>query len=264
MTWLDNLVDEYYQWLRKKTILKEDSLTGWTMIDTPFIGLFNDTLMLYAKKEHNRIIISDDGETIHNLELCGASITRSPKRKELIDKIIMNYGIKIKDKELIIEADESNFVQKKHNFISAVSELNDFYLLSKHTISSIFRDDVKTYLDSQEIVYTPQFISRGSTGIEFTFDFQIAYKEKEIVIKTFNTLNKFNLPHFLFTWADIKESRERITGKSIVGLAIINNEEKEIKSEYLNALDTKGASYFLWSDRYKKESVKKLSAYQNN
>jgi hypothetical protein len=49
-------------------------------------------------------------------------------------------------------------------------------MMAKHTVSSLFKEDVKFYFDEQNIIYTPQFIAKGSTGIEFNFDFQIAGK----------------------------------------------------------------------------------------
>jgi hypothetical protein len=103
----------------------------------------------------------------------------------------------------------------------AISEINDMYMLNKLSISSVFKEDVKSFLDAQDIIYTPQFISKGKIGLEFTFDFQIAYKQKEIIIKSFDRLNRQNVPNFLFTWDDVKSCREQITGKSLKGIAII-------------------------------------------
>jgi hypothetical protein len=158
----------------------------------------------------------------------------------------------------VVEATENNFAQKKHNLISAIAEINDMYMLAKHTVASVFKEDVRNFLDQQQIVYTPQFISKGSTGLEFTFDFQIAYREKEIVIKSFNSINKINLPNFLFTWEDIKSVREKLTNKQVIGLAIINNEEKEIQQEYLEALRSKNADYILWTQRHTPENMAKI------
>jgi hypothetical protein len=132
------------------------------------------------------------------------------------------------------------------------------YYLARHTVASVFREDVKSYLDEQELIYTPYFISKGSTGLEFTFDFQIAYRKTEIVIKSFNSVNKMNLPHFLFTWDDIKKVREQQTQKEIIGLAVINDIDSEVSDEYLSALDNKGAQYILWSQRHTPENINKL------
>ncbi len=78
------------------------------------------------------------------------------------------------------------------------------------------------------------------------------------MIKAFNSVNKLNLPHFLFTWDDVKQVRERQSEKKVIGLAVINNEEREVKDEYLEALQSKGAEYILWTERNKPDSVIKL------
>lgn len=258
MNWINGLMNDYYSFLKEKTLVSENRESEWVEISTPFIGLFNDTVDIYARKEGNKIILSDDGNTLRNLELSGLEISRSPKRKDILDRILINYGVRIYNNELTTEATEKDFPQKKLNLISAISETADMYYLAKHTVASVFREDVKEYLDEQELIYTPYFISKGSTGLEFTFDFQIAYRKTEIVIKSFNSVNKMNLPHFLFTWDDIKKVREHQTQKEIIGLAVINDIDREVSDEYLSALNNRGAKYILWSQRHTADNINKL------
>jgi len=253
-------MNDYYAFLKEKTLVTASTSSDWVEISTPFVGLFNDTVDIYAKKEGNKIILSDDGNTLRDLELSGLEISRSPKRKEILDRILINYGVRISNDELTTEATERDFPQKKLNLIAAISETADMYYLARHTVSSVFREDVKAYLDEQELIYTPYFISKGSTGLEFTFDFQIAYRNTEIVIKSFNSINKMNLPHFLFTWEDIKKVREQQTQKELIGLAVINDVDREVSEEYLSALESKGAQHILWSQRHNPDNIRKLKA----
>ena len=113
MNWLEELVNNYYIWLKNKTNIILPNGSDWAVIDTPFIGQFNDAIELFAKKEEDRIILSDDGITLQNLQLSGVSLSRSNKRKELLDYILLNYGINLNNEELIVEANENNFPQKK-------------------------------------------------------------------------------------------------------------------------------------------------------
>lgn len=259
--WVDKSINEYHNWFRDKTQVVRDETTGWYGITTPFVGLFNDTIEIYVKLENGQIILSDDGQTLTNLELSGTVISRSPKRKEWLDMILLNYGITLtENNELQVISTESNFPQKKFNLISAISEVSDMAMMAKHTVSSLFKEDVRGFFEDQHIIYTPEFIAKGSTGIEFTFDFQIAGREKELVVKSFNSLNKMNVPNFLFGWADIKESRERISGKKLDGIAIINDADRELKSEYIDALKSKGAVPILFSQRHLPEERAKLIA----
>ncbi len=261
MNWdITQSIDEYYNWLRQKTTVFTDNQTGWHTITTPFIGLFNDPVEIYAKLKNDKLLLSDDGMTLKNLELTGVSINRSQKRKEWFDMICLNYGITLKNGELTISGTLENFNQYKHNLVTAICEISDMQMLAKNTVAYIFKEDVKAYLDEQEIIYTPNFIAKGSTGIDFNFDFQIAGREKEIVIKSFNSLNKMNVPNFLFTWDDIKQTRKQASRKELMGLAIINNEDKTLNSEYTKALQKKGADFMLWDKRYQPEMIKKLVA----
>ena len=258
MNWIEDSINQYYDWLKTKTYAKVDELSGWFAVTTPFIGLFNDPIEIYMKMEDDTILMSDDGITLKNLELAGASITRSPKRKEWLDYILLNYGITIDNGELFVKAKQADFAQKKHNLICAISEITDMEITAKHIVSSLFRDDVKQLLDEQEIIYTPQFITKGSSGIEFTFDFQIAGRNKELVLKSFNSLNKINVPNFLFSLDDIKPVREKTSGKEMLSLAVINDIEKDIKPEYINALKSRNTDILFWSERSKPESLQKL------
>lgn len=257
---MNTYVNDYYNWLREKTFIQKDSNTDWFLINTPFVGAFNDTIEIYAQKKGNHLKLSDNGETMSNLELQGLHIQGSKRRRAILDSILLNYGVRAESDELTIEANTENFSQSKHNFLSAIIEINDLYVLSKHNIASIFKEDVRTYLDSHNIIYTPDFISKGATGLEFNFDFQIAHKNKEIVIKSFNTVNKSNLSTFLFSWDDIKPVREKITKKNVNAIAIINNIDKEVRTEFLDALKAKNADYILWSERESDKSKDLISA----
>lgn len=258
MSWIENYLDEYYKFLKEKTKVKELPVSDWVEISTPFTDVFNDSIDIYAKRSNGKVILSDDGKTMKNLELSGIEISRSEKRKQMLDRILLNYGVRIDNRQLITEANEINFAQKKLNLISAISEANDLYVLAKHIVSSVFREDVKQYLEDNNIIYTPFFISRGNTGLEFVFDFQIAYKNDEILIKAFNSINQLNLTNFLFKWDDVKQVREKQSEKNVKGLAVINNEDRNVKSELLEALENKKAETIIWTERNEPESIAKL------
>ena len=153
----------------------------------------------------------------------------------------------------------SSYPVDMHMFLQAMLAVNDMFFLSGNTVKTIFLDDVVSYLDEQDIVYTPNFIAKGSTGLEFNFNFQIAGKKTELLINAFNSINKSNLTAFLFDWIDIKEARQRQSKKNVRGLAIINDVTKEIDSKYLEALSAKETDYILFSERNRPENISKLN-----
>jgi len=90
------------------------------------------------------------------------------------------------------------------------------------------------------------------------FNFQIAGRESELVLKSFNTINKQTLSSFLFSWDDIKPVREKVSKKNVTEIAVLNDEAKPIKGEYLEALNAKKVNYIIWGDRFSEDSTNKL------
>lgn len=150
MNWVDTYVDNYYNWLREKTHIQNNGSSNWSLINTPFIGAFNDCIEIYAQKKGNRLFLSDNGETIANLELQGVSFQGSKKRLEILETILLSYGVKNNRDELVIESSLDKFSQSKHNLLSAIIEINDLYVLSKHNVSSVFKEDVRSYLEEKK------------------------------------------------------------------------------------------------------------------
>lgn len=262
MNWLDKNIDDYFRWIKEKTSVYQDVDTQWSVINTPFLGAFNDGIDIYAKKEGNKIILSDNGETLSNLELQGVNLlsSKSKSRRNLLDMVLRNYGITLDNDEFLIKTDNAKFPQAKHNLLNSIIEVSSFYTLSKSNVSNVFKEDVASFFNELGLIFTPDFISKGETGLEFNFDFQIAKHKEEIVLKSFNTMNNNLLSSFLFSWEDIKPMREKSSRKKVKAIAIINDADREIKDEYIDALKSKNADYILWSERKEDKNTKLLVA----
>ncbi len=256
MSWIEDRITDYYKWVRERVKVRTDETTGWSVISTPFLGAYNDHIEIFIRTNGENIELSDDGVIFDNLRQLGVNVNRSLKRKEWVEYILRNYGVTIEDNELRATATLENFPQKKHSLLCAMLEISEMEVLAQNNVATIFKEDVKSFFDKNDLVYTPQFIMKGSTGIEFTFDFQFAGRKKETVVKSFNTLNKINVPNFLFTWEDIKPVREEQTGKEVNSLAIVNDVAMKLKPEYITALEKYGCIYVPWSKKDSSETIK--------
>lgn len=253
-----NLVKEYYDWLHKNTEVSSNVNSEWSIITTPFIGIFNDFIEIFIKIKDGKVFLSDDGCTINNLNQIGVDISRSKNRKKIFESILTNFGVKEIKGELQAECSIENFPQKKHSFLEALIGLNDMFVLSKPSVSLIFKDDVDEYLESIGVVYTKDIKFAGISGIDFTFDFLILRKHDEKIIRAINQINTTTLTTFLYAWDDIHEIRKKASRKNMSAFAIINDEKKNVKKEYLEAIRIKKADYILWSERDSEENRYKL------
>ena len=125
MNWIKNK-----DWINAKKQIKgvmekkfEDSdktETEWVEIPTPFIGTFNDTIDLYIKYKKDKVIFTDDGVTINNLDLMGYKMT---KHKDRFHKIFTDYKIKLDKDDMIISCKKHKFERNIDNMIIAILEL---------------------------------------------------------------------------------------------------------------------------------------------
>lgn len=262
MNWLIDGINEYFEWLRKRTFVSQDEATGWGVISTPFVGLFNDTIDIFAKQNvDGTIVLSDDGNTLNNLELFGVGFKNTTGRKNILDRIKLNYGVSIsKDAEITKVVEKADFVQGKHDMLRAILELSDMINLTTHRVSSLFREDVKNLFYQKEMTVTPDFIVSGRSGIRFTFDYLIAKPKKETVIQVFNNIDRASLATFLFGVDEVKTTREQISEKIFEPVAIINDVDNKVRKELLDALKNRNMEYLLWSDHKNPDFLHRLAS----
>ena len=116
---MEDLIKKYIEWLNNKISFRQ--LGEWYEITTPFLNHHNDYIQIFAKRDNNRIQLSDDSITLDELELVGVNIERSEKRKAELSVILNSFGIKKDNQnELFLHCTENNFPESKHRFIHAV------------------------------------------------------------------------------------------------------------------------------------------------
>lgn len=257
--WINELVEGYLKFLREHLKVKEAE-NGWYSIVTPFLNNFNDYIEVYVRKDGEKITLSDGGETLQNLELLDLTFSRKSRRKNILESILRNYGVEMRGDELMIVTDTKKFACAKHSLISAIIGISDLSIIpiAKTTSEKIFTDNVQNYFKELDVISTPRFTSKGMTGLEMVFDFQIAGRKTEMLINVFANMQQNNTSLFLFGWNDIREARKQDTGKEIKGMAIINDENNPVKVELLEALTKKNAEYILWSQRHNSDNVERF------
>lgn len=238
----------YYDWLKDNTIAKTLS-NGWTEIATPFLDRHNDGLIVYLKKDGDNITISDDGYIIADLLNSGCSLSGTT-RKKMLKTFLYSYGISLKNNsELVTTATLSDFPQKKHMMIQAMSAVNDMFMLTKENIASIFTDDISAFFDEKNILYTPDAYFMGRSGLNQRIDFVIprsVQKNKpERFVFAINSPRVDIIQQKLFSWNDVKINRPNVN----TDLLIFLNDIKSIDNKIIDAIVKYEAKPILWSKR---------------
>ncbi|GMO54271.1 MAG: DUF1829 domain-containing protein [Candidatus Endomicrobiellum trichonymphae] len=243
------LIDSYYKWLKEKTTLT--NIKDWIEITTPYIDRHNDYIQIYIKKSKGSsgsFTLTDDGYIIDDLLMSGVKLD-SQKRKELLRITLNSFGVTKDERSnaLCINANMDDFPLKKHNLVQAILAINDMFYAANAHVANLFLEDVKNWMDSNDVRYTENINFKGKSGFDRKFDFVIPKSKisHERLIKVINDLNKNTTDSLIMDWIDTKEIRTE-EPKAYV---IINDVNKKIKQNSLDFLKHYDIQPILWTER---------------
>jgi len=241
---IQQLLDQYLKWLRDKTTLRQ--VRDWIEITTPYLDRHNDYIQIYARKENGELLLTDDGYILEDLELSGCKL-ESPKRQQLLRVTLNGFGVQLNQGSLQIRASADNFALRKHNLIQAMLAVNDLFYLAGPSVVSPFYEDVVSWLDLNEIRYTPKVKFTGTSGFDHLFDFVIPKSRQypERIVKTINRPSRETAQAVAFSWIDTKEARP-FESKAY---AFLNDSETPVSTGVLEALRDCEVTPVPWSKR---------------
>lgn len=249
---MKQLIESYISWLKQKINYKE--INGYYEITTPFVNHINDYIQFYIKMdERGRIYMTDDGETLNNLEMAGVDIDQ-PARKRELESILNGFAVKLSGNELTTIATPATFPMRKHNFIQAIMAIDDLFILASPRVEQFFLEDVQNFLHQNKVRFSQNIILQGKSTFQHKFDFLIPSSEKapERIIKAVSNPKKQNVMVHLFAFEDTKLARNN------EGIMILNDIEKDIAPDLTQAIAEYGIYEFSWKRR--EELKDKLTA----
>ena len=240
----------YEQWNSQK--LKLEEFNDFIEITTPFVDMHHDFLQIYFTKSKNDLYtLTDDGYIVNELNMLGIDINKAKKRKEFFNLTLKIFGISFdrKNNELFVSFDSlDEYPQKQNNLIQCILRVSDMLLTARNTVVSIFTEEVTTYFEDNDVIFTqePSFI--GKSGNQQNFDFALPrFKDKsEKLIKAINTPSSDNFTAPLFSFIDIQETRP-----SAEFFVLANDNNVPISDKFLSSLKNWNVEVLAWSERSK-------------
>lgn len=241
---------QYLNWLKEN--IEECKLENDVYrITMPFLDRNNDNLDLYIQKNGDSFVISDDSFTITDLELSGLDVFSNERRKKVLNAILKSFAVDIKDKELYVEASINNLPQRKHMLAQCILKVSDMFYLSKNNVQSIFLDDVKNYLDHNNVRYIPDVSFVGQSRLQSQYDFAIPHSDvsPERLIKVVNRFDINTAKNVIFAWNDTKAERAQDTKLYTFIRDSDDDSQIKISPDAIEALKQYGIQPALWSER---------------
>ena len=245
---------QYLEWIRSNTEVVSNS-SGTIRLTTPFLDVDNDFTEIYIKNIGEKVLITDAGETISNLELSGFKM--SAKRRAILQTIASSNGIVLKENnELCTECTMGMFGLKANSLVQCIIKVSDMLVLSDNSIKTLFSEDVKNFLDDNDIRYMQNVSFIGKSTFYANYDFVIPKSKNmpERFITPINSAKENIIKSTIFTWEDVKPSRD----SNCILYGVINDTNKEVSVNNITALHEYGIKCVSWSER--NNIVSELSA----
>jgi len=242
---IEELLHGYHAWLSDKTTLRQ--VNGeWIEITTPYLDRHNDAMQIYVRGESGGYILTDDSYTIHDLESAGCSL-QTDKRQDLLKMTLNGFGVRRENDALEVHATAETFALKKHSLIQAMLAVNDLFYLAKPVIESLFFEDVVSWLDVNDIRFTPAVKFTGISGYDHLFNFVIpkSRKEPERIVQAINRPTRETALTFIYAWTDTRQTRP----PDSKAYAMLNDIEQPVSSNVIEAFRNYQIRAVPWSDR---------------
>jgi len=238
------LVEAYVEWLRRG--LSVETLEDACELTTPFLDRHNDHIQLYAVKKNGSILLSDDGYILSDLRTSGLDVS-TPKRKAILEAVLNGFGVRVESGQIVAEASQRNVGQRLHALVQAMLAVNDMFVMAQPRVASFFWEDVRGYLDEHDVRYSARVKVAGRSGFDHAIDFLIpkSRTRPERLVQAINSPTKNTIGTYLFALGDTREAR----GEETEAYAFLNDQDKEIGGDVVDALQAYEVKAALWSRR---------------
>ena len=248
------LVDDYVKWYRDNTIVS--NFDQYSMITTPFVNHLNDRIRLYIESLSNgKIRISDDGETLNELELFGIDLT-TKTRASMVSSILSQFGIQRKGNILFIESQIENFAKSKHKLVETIIRFYDISFTKKQNIVQLFAEEVQQYFYEHDFGGTANVKLTGASGIDYQVDYVIGETKKspERLIQTVNqfTFDRFTTYNYIFNDVSLARTQKKEPKKII----IFNDDLAKPQTKALLGAESEHVLVLPWSNKKEIEGFK--------
>lgn len=239
------LIDDYVKWYKENVIVK--NCDGYSELITPYVNHLNDRIRLYVEMTGEQTLrISDDGQTLNELELFGLDVT-TKTRQTIIFSVLRQFGTQLDGDLVYIDTDIKHFPKAKHKLIQTIIRLYDLVTTRRSIITSLFAEEVQDYLFQSDIGGTPNVKLTGRSGIDYQVDYIVGARKNrpEIWIQT---LNRFDFNSFTtldYTYRDISEGRG--ANNQAKKLLIYNDLENQASNKALQAAKQSEIVTIPWS-----------------
>ncbi len=182
---------------------------GRLKIATPYLYPNGDYVDLYLTETHTGVYLTDLGETMGYLADANISLKQSPKRRKIVNDVLLNQGVELFRGELrILINDWDKIAWYLMRLGQAIVQISDLIFTLRLSALVTFKEEVEEYWIETETPYEPHRTVIGGSGESYTIDFYIPTPHHPYLVETLassstgyaNTL----VSRVVRTWHDVR------------------------------------------------------------
>lgn len=148
-------------------------------IVTPYPYPDNDLIEVFVEElGSDRARVTDLGETLRLLYDQGLDVAIARKRKEMVETIAAGRGVDVVHGQLVKEGAVSEIGEVMFDVIVAARGVSDLILTARTYEPATFREEVASFLGSQQIAYKTEAKLTGQSGKVYRVDFWLPESRK--------------------------------------------------------------------------------------
>lgn len=238
---IESVKKSYINWIQENTMFTE-VLNEAIEVSSPFFDVLNENIKIYIEPNSDKYKITDDGYTMWNLESMGMSFRKGYTREKVLIDTINRSSVNLDStsKEFYIYSNMKDLGKTVHIMLQTIISITDMIRFNTNKIKDIFSEEVSYYFKNNSEIFDPfpDVEIQGKSKLIYRFDYLMSLRNKEKkLVRLINNLNKTQVESTLISWQDTHDQRKsKYKDEKLSMVALINDKDKELSREYLDAL----------------------------
>ncbi len=143
----ERLVQRYADWLRDYS--EVDPYEDTWVVSLPFLDRHRNCLQVYISKTDSGLMLSDYGDTIRDLRICGLVID-TDTRRDALKRILLSSGMNLDGDELQMLTSEDDFPRSLNEMARGMMAIGDLIYMTPLKVARLYEEDAQVESQSEK------------------------------------------------------------------------------------------------------------------
>ncbi|MDP2168102.1 MAG: DUF1828 domain-containing protein [Thermodesulfovibrionales bacterium] len=144
---IEHIEKDFKKKICDEITIEQEGLNRFIVFN-PFMFDDGDHLVVLLKGVEGKWLFTDEGHTFMHVSYDDIDIDKGT-RKKIIDNVLLSYGIKNQEGELIAEILDNHFGDALYSYLQGLIKITDINYLTRERVRSTFMEDFKAFIEDK-------------------------------------------------------------------------------------------------------------------